>query len=120
MPEPSQLDPLEAIVHLSFPRSTVQSVGDALAYLLLRSGYRLQAESFAQPVLNLLSMPLPEVHRRLGPFSVRSALTVLVGKPFAVSVDASHRVISFAGVEQSSAADAMAKTVTRPAGGAVQ
>lgn len=116
-PELSQLDPLEAVVHLSFPRGNVQTVGDAIAYLLLRSGYRLQSESLAQPVLDLLSMPLPEVHRRLGPCSVRTALTVLAGKSFSMSVDASHRLVSFAGSVQSPADGVVAKTIKRPANG---
>ena len=106
-PEVAQLDPLEAIVQLSFPRSNVQTVGDAIGYLMMRSGYRLAPDpSLAQPVRDVLALPLPEVHRRLGPCSVRTALSVLVGKPFAVSVDASQRVVSYGAASVDTAANA--------------
>src|SRR5689334_4413915 len=40
-PDPSQLDPLETLVQVSVPRSSVATVGEAVNYLLLRTGYRL-------------------------------------------------------------------------------
>ena len=95
-PDASQLDPLEATVQVSLPRTSVATVGEAVNYLLLRTGYRLaNPPEAASPAIPVLSMPLPEVHRRLGPYSVRTALSVLVGAPFALSVDPAHRVVSF-------------------------
>ena len=95
-PDASQLDPLEAMVQVSVPRSSVATVGEAVNYLLLRTGYRLAGppEAVSSPI-PILSMPLPEVHRHLGPYSVRTALSVLVGAPFELSVDPAHRLVSF-------------------------
>lgn len=113
-PEAAQLDPLEAIVQLTFPRSNVQTIGDAIGYLLLRSGYRLTPDpSMAQPARELLAMPLPEVHRRMGPYTVRTALSVLVGKPFAVTADASQRVVSYSTASVDATTGAVAKDMSR-------
>jgi conjugative transfer region protein (TIGR03748 family) len=117
-PELAQVDPLEAVVHLTFPRSNVQTVGDAVAYLLQRSGYRLQAEqALAPPVQALLLMPLPEVHRRLGPCSVRTALSVIAGPPFVLSIDASQRIVSFTGASATVAGASVAKNAGRAGNG---
>jgi len=96
VPDATQIDPLEAQVQVSFPRASVATVGDAVNYLLLRSEYRLAAPQEANTPENaLLSMPLPEVHRQLGPYSVRTALSVLLGTPFALSVDPVQRLVSY-------------------------
>lgn len=96
VPDVAQVDPLEAVVQVSFPRAGVATVGDAVNYLLLRTGYRLAAQREADaPASAVLSMPLPEVHRQLGPYSVRTALSVLLGTPFALSVDPMQRLISY-------------------------
>jgi conjugative transfer region protein (TIGR03748 family) len=95
-PDASQLDPLEAMVQVSLPRTSVATVGEAVNYLLLRTGYRLaDPPEAASPPTPVLSMPLPEVHRQLGTYSVRTALSVLVGAPFALSVDPAQRLVSF-------------------------
>jgi conjugative transfer region protein (TIGR03748 family) len=95
-PEPAQVDPLEAVVHLTLPRGNVQTVGDAIAYLLLRTGYRMTpAEATDPQVRAVLAMALPEVHRRLGPYSVRTALSILLGRPFVLSVDPLQRLVTY-------------------------
>jgi len=96
VPDIAQVDPLEAVVHVSFPRASVATVGDAVSYLLLRTGYRLapQQEAGTQASAILL-MPLPEVHRQLGPYPVRTALSVLLGTPFSLSVDPTQRLVSY-------------------------
>lgn len=95
-PEAAQLDPLESVVQLNLPRANVQTVGDAIAYLLLRTGYRLAAPETADAQTRaVLSMALPEVHRRLGPYSARTALTVLLGRPYVLSVDPMRRTVSY-------------------------
>ena len=95
-PDIAQTDPLEAIVRISLPRTGIATVGDAVAYVLLRTGYRLgpqqQSDSQAGAVL---TMPLPEVHRELGPYPVRAALSVLLGTPFELSIDRAQRVVSY-------------------------
>lgn len=95
-PDAAQVDPLQAVVQIGFPRATVRTVGDAIAYLLVRTGYRLahpqEADKRTPAVLDL---PLPEVHRRLGPCTVRTALSVLLGKPFVLSTDPVQRLVSY-------------------------
>jgi conjugative transfer region protein (TIGR03748 family) len=95
-PDVAQVDPLEAVVQLILPRANVQTVGDAITYLLIRTGYRLAPqESADQQTRAVLAMPLPEVHRRLGPYTVRTALSVLLGRPFVLSVDPMQRLVSY-------------------------
>jgi len=95
-PEAAQVDPLEAVVQLNLPRTNVQTVGDAISYLLLRTGYRLGPQETVDPQARaVLAMPLPEVHRRLGPYTVRTALSVLLGRPFVLSVDPMQRLVSY-------------------------
>jgi len=95
-PTSSQIDPLEAIVQVNFPRTLVRSVGDATTYLLLRTGYHLApTEQLDEQVKNVLALPLPEVHRNIGPYSVRNALSVLLGSAFSLYVDSIRREISY-------------------------
>jgi conjugative transfer region protein (TIGR03748 family) len=95
-PDAAQVDPLEAVVQVSLPRSSVATVGDAIRYLLLRTGYRLAAPQAANTSASeILSLPLPEVHRQLGPYSVRTAMSVLLGQPFALTVDPTQRLVSY-------------------------
>jgi len=96
IPDAAQVDPLEAVVQVTLPRASVATVGDAMRYLLLRTGYRLAATEAANtPASELLSLPLPEVHRELGPYSVRTALSVLLGMPFTLTVDPAQRLVSY-------------------------
>lgn len=95
-PDAAQLDPLEAVVQLSMPRASVETVGDAVRYLLLRTGYRLAGPQAGNaPPRDVLSLPLPEVHRQLGPYSVRTAVSVLLGTPFTLTVDPAQRLVSY-------------------------
>ena len=95
-PDITQLDPLEAVVQVGLPRGRVATVGDAVHYLLLRTGYRLAVQPGPDAgVSAILAMPLPEVHRQLGPYSVRTALSVLLGSPFTLSVDPVQRLVSY-------------------------
>jgi conjugative transfer region protein (TIGR03748 family) len=95
-PDIAQTDPLEAIVQISLPRTGVATVGDAVAYVLMRTGYRLGPQQQTDLQANaVLSMPLPEVHRELGPYSVRTSLSVLLGTPFELSVDPAQRLVSY-------------------------
>ncbi len=92
---PEQADLLSQTFHVHFPRS-VFSVGDAVRYVLLCSGYRLMNVSLLpNPVQILLSQPLPQVHRKLGPITLREGLLTLMGEPFLLVVDPVHRCIGF-------------------------
>lgn len=91
----AQADLLAAIITVRIPDS-VQTVGEAVRYLLLRSGYRLQAmEAMNADTVDLLALPLPAVHRAFGPIVLRHALEMLVGPAFRLVQDPQHRLISF-------------------------
>ena len=94
-PTEAQIDLLANIVTVSMPASTL-SVGDAVRHLLKDSGYRLASAPMAEPGrAALLRLPLPAVHRSLGPMSVRDALETLAGPAFRLVEDPVHRLVSF-------------------------
>jgi type IV pili sensor histidine kinase/response regulator len=91
----AQADLLAVIITVRIPESA-QTVGDAVRYLLLRSGYRLQAMEAMNPdTVDLLALPLPAVHRAFGPMVLRHALEMLAGPAFRLVQDPQHRLISF-------------------------
>lgn len=96
-PAPSgvQQDPLSAHVDVVLP-ATVTRIGEAVEALLAPSGYRLASAAAAAPERAvLLALPLPEVHRALGPLPLRTALQTLAGPAFTLVEDRVHRLISF-------------------------
>lgn len=94
-PSLAQQDPLAAPVDMALP-DVVTRIGDAVEWLLAPSGYRLSPASAAAPERqDLLALPLPDVHRALGPLPLRTALQILVGPQFSVIEDPVHRFVSF-------------------------
>lgn len=92
---PEQADILQTVVNVQFPQK-VTTVGEALDYLLLRSGYRLAETRSMDPGMRiLLSKPLPEVHRTLGPITIEEALKTLAGHVYRLVVDPLNRLIAF-------------------------
>ena len=74
----------------------IQTVGEAVRYLLQRSGYRLAtAESIGPDTVALFALPLPTVHRSLGPMALKDALETLAGPVFHLVQDPVHRLITF-------------------------
>ncbi len=95
MPSPAQVDLLETTLNLRFPER-IQTVGEATRYLLQRSGYRLVSEDVMAPeTAALFTLPLPAVHRRLGPMTLREALVTLAGPAFLLVQDLAHRLVTF-------------------------
>jgi conjugative transfer region protein (TIGR03748 family) len=95
IPTAEQREPLSVIVHVRFPRS-VHTVGGALQHLLPPSGYQLADTRNVDPhVAILMSRPLPEVHRQIGPTTLQDALTALAGEGWQLEVDPVHRLVSF-------------------------
>lgn len=89
-----QESPLFVTVDLTFPRQHVRTVGEAVNYALMRSGYRL-AESALPEQAALLDLPLPEVHRS---FTAQRLTAVLValGKPaYRLVVDDVNRLVAY-------------------------
>lgn len=79
-PQPHLNEPLALVAQLTFPREQVTTVGEAIEYTLLRTGYALvDSQSLTSDARRFLGLPLPEAQRTLGPFSVQDVLNVLVG-----------------------------------------
>ena len=95
MPTVAQADLLATTITVSFPARIV-TVGEAVQYLLQRSGYRLAAgHVMASETADLLTLPLPAVHRHLGPITLKQAMETLVGPAFRLIHDPVHRLVSF-------------------------
>ena len=60
---PSQNDLLSAVIQTEFPPH-IGTVGSAVDYILLRSGYRHITTPSA---VTAMSLPLPQSHRSIGP-----------------------------------------------------
>lgn len=91
-PSAGQRDLLQQIVETDASNSLQATVGDGLHHLLARSGYRL-CESDA--AATLYALPLPAAHLRLGPMTLRDALSTLAGSAWKLSVDEVARVVCF-------------------------
>ncbi len=92
-PDLAQRDLQRQIVNLRIPATPGSTVGDALRYVLLRSGYQLCDED---TTLNtLFALPLPAAHLRLGPLELRQALQLLAGQPWRLTVDEHTRLVCF-------------------------
>jgi type IV pili sensor histidine kinase/response regulator len=90
-----QEDLFDVIVRVGFPNG-IDTVGQALEHLSARSGFRVTSDQASCPSLPiLLSLPLPAVHRELGPMSLLDALKTLAGPTHYLVIDPVHRLISF-------------------------
>ncbi|MBO9333115.1 hypothetical protein C1I89_32800 [Achromobacter pulmonis] len=91
-PSAAQQDLMLQVVDVAVADTLHASVGDALRYVLLRSGYQLCGgpESDA-----LQGLPLPVAHYRLGPLLLRDALLTLTGPAWDLHVDDSARQVCF-------------------------
>jgi len=95
LPTAAQADPLAAIVKLTFPES-VDLVGAAVAQALKTSGYRVANDAATHAARSaLFALPLPDVHRVLGPLSLRTLLETLAGPGYRLIEDPVHRLITF-------------------------
>jgi conjugative transfer region protein (TIGR03748 family) len=91
-PDAVARDPLAVVATLRFPREVVATVGDALRYLLQRTGYSLNAAD--TDAEHLFALALPEAQRQLGPNPVRTLARLLAGNGFGVCSNARTRVVS--------------------------
>ena len=89
-------EPLDAIVRINYPRGTVDTVGDAMRHTLIRTGYQLvDANTLAPQARSFLTLPLPESHRALGPYSVDTILQTLLGSAWQLRHDDVTRTVAF-------------------------
>ena len=94
-PTQAQAELLATTMTVRFP-NRIQGVGEAVRYLLQRSGYRLaNIEAIGPDTAALFTLPLPEVHRSLGPMMLRDALETLAGPAFQLVQDPVHRLVAF-------------------------
>src|SRR5260221_6741670 len=92
-PDAAQQDLLQQVVDISIPGTMTATVGDALGYVLLRSGYqRCEAPDDSA---RLYALPLPAAHLHLGPMSLRDALQTLAGPVWQLQVDDVVRQVCF-------------------------
>jgi type IV pili sensor histidine kinase/response regulator len=95
IPPVDQLNPLKVVIKTQIPQS-VDTVGETVEFLLARSGYVLADESImSEEAKSLLSLPLPQVHRKIGPMTLDRALHTLSGSAFELIVDPVHRKITY-------------------------
>jgi conjugative transfer region protein (TIGR03748 family) len=95
-PTHAQVDLLSQTIQVRFPQ-TVQTVGDAINYLLKFSGYSLiEMNKRSAALKNTLSKPLPAVDRDFGPMSLKDGLITLIGQAFNLKQDVLNRTIDFA------------------------
>lgn len=103
----AQTDLLSQTRQVTFPNS-IHTIGDAINYLLLFSGYSLAPFSKANSKANsktnsktncavraMLNASLPEVDRQFGPMKLSDGLQTLSGDSFVLLIDPIHRFISF-------------------------
>lgn len=92
-PEAAQQNLLLQVIDIDLPSTWFISVGDALSYVLLRSGYRL-CDSTPENAM-LFALPLPAAHLKLGPMVLRDALQMLAGPAWSLQTNERLRQICF-------------------------
>ncbi|MBE0437760.1 MAG: hypothetical protein IBX56_18400, partial [Methylomicrobium sp.] len=76
--------------------SDLQTVGEAVHYLLRRSGYSVESPPTLNPhAARMFLNPLPDVQRSLGPMTLHDALTVLVTPALVPVIDPIRRRINY-------------------------
>ena len=94
-PALAQVDLLSQSIQVRFPQ-TVQTIGDAMNYVLRFSGYGLVPSDLMNKAFKMtLIKLLPAVDRNFGPMSLKDALTTLVGPAFFLVHDPLNRTIDF-------------------------
>lgn len=95
IPPVDQINPLKVVVKTRVPQS-IDTVRQTVEYLLARSGYVLADDSvLSSEALSLLALPLPQIHRELGPMTLDKALHTLSGEAFELVVDPVHRKVAY-------------------------
>lgn len=91
-PTAGQEDLMQQIVDVSMPPTLVASVGDAVRYVLLRSGFVL-CDTPGVRILNTLPLPAADFH--LGPLTLESALRILAGPGWKLETNQLTRRVCF-------------------------
>jgi len=95
IPPVDQMNPLRVVVKTKIPQN-IKTIGNTVKFLLIRSGYKLADESvLSHETKALLSLSLPQIHRKLGPMTLDTLLSTLAGESFSLLVDPVHRKIGY-------------------------
>ncbi|PKO29435.1 MAG: hypothetical protein CVU36_12325 [Betaproteobacteria bacterium HGW-Betaproteobacteria-9] len=94
---PTELaEPMNVYAQLTFPRQAVETVGQAIDYTLMRTGYRLvDIEALGGSARRFLSLTLPESQRSMGPYQVKTILQTLLGSAWTLRTDPVTRQVWF-------------------------
>jgi conjugative transfer region protein (TIGR03748 family) len=94
-PKSSQINLLSQTIQIRFTRN-IQTIGDAINYLLTFSGYSLiEKDQMSQALIITLNKPLPLIDRELGPISLKDGLITLIGPAFYLTDDPINRTVNF-------------------------
>lgn len=94
VPGDDQRDLMHQVIDITIPAAADTNVGDALHYVLRRSGYRL-CDTRAYTTAVLYALPLPAAHEHLGPITLRDALQLLAGPRWTLQVHDETREVCF-------------------------
>ncbi len=94
-PTEAQQNPLHLVLPNVVFNQKIKSVGQAINYLLKDTGYKLTRFHPDKRVYTMFRLPLPKIHRHMGPLTLEQALKTLSGEPWMLAVDPINRLISF-------------------------
>ena len=95
LPTEAQQNIYSTVLNVHFD-SSITTVGEAMRFLLEDQGIRLAVPRTQEnQVHTLIALPLPQIHRQLGPISLRHALETLAGPVWRLVQDPIHRLVSF-------------------------
>ena len=94
-PTAGQQDLLSVTQSITIPND-INTVGDALHWLLRDSGYRLADHAvLSEGAIDMLDLPLPNAHRAFEPMPLKVVIELIVGPAFHLVQDPVHRLIGF-------------------------
>uniref|UniRef100_E6XSE2 Integrating conjugative element protein PilL, PFGI-1 n=1 Tax=Shewanella putrefaciens (strain 200) TaxID=399804 RepID=E6XSE2_SHEP2 len=93
-PIEQQQRPLAVVATIEFPNS-ISTVGQAIHYTLLKTGYEIEDRTKLDEETRLvLTKDLPLIHRKFEYASVEQIIQSLVGSPFKITYDEIQRKVS--------------------------
>lgn len=94
-PLPEQLDLLSVVISTKIPNG-IDTVKQAVEFLLMRSGYSLlDISQQSEETRIMMSNTLPEAHRNIQSMPLRSALSMLAGPAFDLKENDVYRSIIY-------------------------
>jgi conjugative transfer region protein (TIGR03748 family) len=96
LPAEADANPMAVIAKVHFPREVVNTVAEAVRYVLVRTGYRLVPDDALDArVRTIFALRLPDNQRVLGPYRVDAMLSVLMGHPYRFVADSETRTARY-------------------------